>query len=1012
MPSDRSRPSDHAADAYTGVVMQQGRVVLDRDFNTLREVIDRRDAEVTRDVVGPCGTPDDGFAIAPRRRVIPLLLRRGIGSPPLSPPGEDFDVAIGGGTMYVGGIRVEWPRTVNNAPASYSYFAQPDWLEPRPAPAPATEIVWLQLDEHEVSATEDPDLLDAALGGPDTTQRLRILRTVRRAAVGATTCQPAWAALLKQWLAQGYAFDAQHMRRLPQARMQVAFTAPLSTSNPCDPIATGGFLGAENQLIRVKWTPPQGSATSGTLLWGYDDASFLYRATADQSGTRLSLARTPPDAYHFPGTGQYVEVLRTTALIGAGAEQQAEEDGVLVPRCVAEETGFVTTLAAPYDPTASDNALILSQPLPAGYLEESEPLFVRVWQGGGAMAASGGTMELVDPVANASTGLVVTLSVPGGSVIAAGSYWMMALRPATPQSVLPASLLASPQPPDGPRSWACPLAVVEWPNAAYDPVIHDCRVKFDDLVTLTARPRGCCTVSLSPDDMSIDRTLQSVIDGLSAPATLCLAPGTYQLTEPLRIGPSQAGLTIVAENGATLAAAAGSEAAFGDGLIVIAGASDVTLRGLTLIPPSVAVPAGLLNGMANLTRIALATAVEPMAEFLKLLTVQTRQTLTMIGVRAAGCESLTLADCTVQFGKPAGRAMFGIGVFATGDCRGLAVRGCRFDATALTPTQSPALFQARGFPGSVGFLVHGTDTPIHGAVGCLASPGATNFLDAVARAPVTLLGAAAFVDGRDAFTTITDLTGAVFEDNVFESVILAVAAHAMLDGVRVADNTVVNSVAGFWLRPLEAVNFFFTTKPSEIDAVVAADSMWLKLVQLQQETFLLWLLGLVLPPPAGAVAGQFVAPAGGYTLRVTGNTVAALAGFAAGALPSAPPALAIVTDTYVAGIDTGPGVLVGENRVQARTLPNYPAAALAVGSRLTVTGNLVSNELTGSPPASVSLQVFPNGGGGVGNGSPAPRVCVTGNVLEGASNLGLLFRTDAANIPAPFNTWLPFNASA
>ena len=1008
--------------------MQQGRVVLDRDFNALREIVDRRDREETLDIVGPCGTPDDGFAVRPHWHVIPLL-RRLVLSPPLSPPAEEYDLQIGAGTMYVGGLRVEWPATVAGAPTGYSYFSQPDWLFPHPAPAPSTEIVWLQLDEHEVSATEDPDLLDAALGGPDTTQRLRLLRTVRRAAVDATTCQPAWQALQAQWLAQGYAFDAARMRRLPQARLQVAFTAQLSSGNPCDPIATGGYLGAENQLIRVKWTPPAARAANGTLLWGYDDASFIYRATSDQTGTRLSLARTPPDAYHFPGSGQYVEVLRTTALLGAGADQQAEQDGVLVPRCVAEETGFVTTLAAPYDPTASDNALVLSQPLPAAYLDSTEPLFVRIWQGGGAMAAGGGTMELVDPVANASTGLVVTLTVPGGTAIAAGSFWLMALRPATPQSVLPAALLAAPQPPDGPHSWACPLAVVQWPGAGTAPVIDDCRVKFDDLVALTQRPRGCCTASLSPDDITIDRTLQSVLNGLSAPGTLCLAPGTYTLAAPLRLGAAQTGLSIVAENGATLMAATGTEAGFGDGLIVVAGAQGVTLRGLTLVPPATAVPAGLLDGLANLVRIGLPAAQDAMAGLLKLCSAETRSLTTMIGIRAAGCELLTVAGCTVRFPGGTGGPAFGIGLFAAGDCARLAVRGCRFDATALPPTQSPALSQALGFPGAGGFVLQASGRSPQGAIGCLASPGAARFLDpaitdraAIDRASIDILvNTAAVFDTRNIFTTVTDLSGAAFEDNVFDSVILAVSAHAMLDGVRVAGNRVVNSTAGVWLRPLDSLAFFFATPQTFaanaagivlIDPVVAGDSMWLKLVQLQQETFLPWVLGLLLPPPAGAVAGRFAAATGGATMRIAANSLGALAGLAAGAPPLAPPALAVVTDTYLSAVDTGPGLIVEANRVQARTLSNYPAAVLAVAGRLGVTGNLISNEPSGSPPAGLSLQIFPDGLAGTGSGSPAPRICVTGNVLEGASNLGTLLRTDATGLPQGLNTWLPFNASA
>jgi hypothetical protein len=1153
MPSDRSRPPDPASDAYTGVAYQQGRVTFDRDYNTLREIIDRRDETTTRDLVGPCGTPDNGFAVTRPLRLLPRLATElMVIRPPviLSPAAESYNLMIRSGTMFLGGVRVEWPGEPGGGAAEYSYYDQPDWLSPDPPAAPQTEIVYLLADEHEVSATEDPNLYDVALGGPDTTQRLRLQRTVHRQAVSAASCTPGWQALLTAWQALGWGFDANTMRRMPQVRLQAAFTTPAGSTDPCDPVATGGYLGAENQLIRVKWAPTAAGATSGMLIWGFDDASFIYRASADQTGTRLTLTRSPPDAYHFPGAGQYVEVLRTTALLGAGTSQQAEDGSTVVPRCIAEETGFVTTLAVAYDPTTSNQTLVLSQPLPTAYRTSPEPLFVRIWQGGGAMGATGGALELVDPVANASTGVTVTLTVPGGTVpggtaIAPGSFWMMALRPGTPLTVQPASLLAAPQPPDGPRSWACPLAVVEWPSGSADPVIHDCRVRFDDLIALTQRPGGCCTVSMGPGDVTIDNTLQTAINSIAGPGTLCLAPGTYPLLAPLQIGPAQAGLTIVAENGATIAAASGAEAAFVAGLIVVAGAGNVTLRGLTLIPPAVAVAPGLFTGLANLSRIALPAQRDGLTELLRIASEHAQNLRTMIGVRVAGSPSLTVEDCTVRFTPPAAAsppatgAVFGIGLLAGGACAQLAVRGCVFDASALPATQTPGLLQTSGFIGATGFVLHGDDAgTLQGAIGCLASPYLADFLATPASPPMLPIGpiviqpvlidtlrietpvksapvlaqtvaanpvsatipatlaapAAAgaakaevaadlvrptttaalpaadlatratlvqaapaatlvkaapaatiaqpvtsnllnlsvgalhltidptvlLLDTADAFTTVADLSGAVFEDNIFDSVILAISATAMLDRVRVQDNTVVSSSGGIWLRPIDEPRFSFTTTVPSTDLaavvqdpVVAGDSMWLKLVALQQETFLAWLLSLLLPLPAGAATPVFASPEGGTTLRVTGNTVAAL-GAAATGLAWGTPALAAVSGTYTSAIDIGPSLIVADNRLQGRTHLPYPAAMLAISGRLAVTGNLISNEQLGSPPASISLEILPNddAGGATQASISAPRIVVTGNVLEGTSNLALLIRTDAANLPAPFNAWLPFNASA
>jgi len=64
MSSDRSRLATRPDDAMLGIVAQQGRAILDRDINALQEGVLKRFAAETLDIVGPCGTPDNGFAIS------------------------------------------------------------------------------------------------------------------------------------------------------------------------------------------------------------------------------------------------------------------------------------------------------------------------------------------------------------------------------------------------------------------------------------------------------------------------------------------------------------------------------------------------------------------------------------------------------------------------------------------------------------------------------------------------------------------------------------------------------------------------------------------------------------------------------------------------------------------------------------------------------------------------------------------------------------------------------------
>src|ERR1700736_6344289 len=110
MASDRSRRTDRPHFGYFGVVAQQGRVFLDRDFNAQQGLAADRVAADALNFVGPCGTPDDGFRI----RI-----------PAASPPPDANNFSILPGEMYLGGQLVTLP-----AGKEHSYYDQLDWPAP------------------------------------------------------------------------------------------------------------------------------------------------------------------------------------------------------------------------------------------------------------------------------------------------------------------------------------------------------------------------------------------------------------------------------------------------------------------------------------------------------------------------------------------------------------------------------------------------------------------------------------------------------------------------------------------------------------------------------------------------------------------------------------------------------------------------------------------------------------------------------------------------------------------
>ena len=63
MGSDRARLRADVTQRYRRPVFQQGRVTLEADLNEAHQWIGEELEAETLDIVGPCGTPDDGYLL-------------------------------------------------------------------------------------------------------------------------------------------------------------------------------------------------------------------------------------------------------------------------------------------------------------------------------------------------------------------------------------------------------------------------------------------------------------------------------------------------------------------------------------------------------------------------------------------------------------------------------------------------------------------------------------------------------------------------------------------------------------------------------------------------------------------------------------------------------------------------------------------------------------------------------------------------------------------------------------
>ena len=147
MASDLARIGYDPTRAYRSVLAQQGRVTLEADINEAGAIALETLRLETLDIIGPTGTPDDGYKVTP----------------------SGSGLLIGVGTLYVGGWRLTLDPAVNLA-------KQPDWLDQPALALSGTQVISLLVTEQSVCAVEDQALRDVALGGPDTAARSRLMQ--------------------------------------------------------------------------------------------------------------------------------------------------------------------------------------------------------------------------------------------------------------------------------------------------------------------------------------------------------------------------------------------------------------------------------------------------------------------------------------------------------------------------------------------------------------------------------------------------------------------------------------------------------------------------------------------------------------------------------------------------------------------------------------------------------------------------------------------------------------------
>jgi hypothetical protein len=267
---------------YSGVLAQQGRLLLDAELNEQNAILLDYLRNLTTDLIGPFAGPVQhaGFAV---ESVVQGEEKKGRA------------VLLGEGRYYVYGLRCE-------APAPHRRADEELAIDEHEAPF----VVYLGVWEQAVSAVQAPELIDPALSAdvPDTTRR-RQVRWRPMADRRLPDRDDDLAELSHESIIRAFEEHNDDRHRQPTLAAR-AHSGDEPEPGPDSAPAPWGYRGVENQLYRVE-VHDSGDSREATVKWSRDNGRFEFALESlgepDGEGVREATLR---GAWH--GARQGLEI--------------------------------------------------------------------------------------------------------------------------------------------------------------------------------------------------------------------------------------------------------------------------------------------------------------------------------------------------------------------------------------------------------------------------------------------------------------------------------------------------------------------------------------------------------------------------------------------------------------------------------------------------------------------------------------------------------------------------------
>jgi len=454
MKGDFSRDTFDPQKNFLRVLMQQGRVQLDADWNEQVAILLHYIQTLAADLIGPGGGPETILNSAGK-----LVENFEIS---LSKENDEVTVTVDEGRYYVQGVLCNNPSsrpfTFNNLDTETTY------------------LLYLDAWEQHVTALEDDSIREKALGGADTASRTRVQWEVKHKDLASpsgegntetnnngdmdNTCKN----ILDGWDTILSSLDPRN-RGLLKARLKNP-----DDNTPCLTPPDARYRGTENHLYRVE-IHTGGAAGEATFKWSRDNGSIV---TACQLGPGENvLTLDNPDGF---SANQWVEL--------TSEEQELRGEPGRFARTLALEGHELTLTEIPKPPEIS--------------ADEKWPTKIRLWDTSEIRIEEAVNGKEDKPWLGLEDGIEIQFQkAPGDSThtYRTGDYWLIPARTNDPDGIEWPNGSKDPtpepiaQPPKGIQHYFAPLGILSHSNGSWD-ITDDCRRCFP--------PIPICDIQLAP----------------------------------------------------------------------------------------------------------------------------------------------------------------------------------------------------------------------------------------------------------------------------------------------------------------------------------------------------------------------------------------------------------------------------------------------------------------------------------------------------------------------------------